>query len=446
MVWRQLVLGCRQLHDHLALPLLPITQELGLRGIPLDIPKRDALIRTVTERIRTLDAELWLAGITAPNSPPKLAAALLAKGVPLSKHTKGGKQLKTDLDVLRRIDYHYNTCRPDTPTYPFLGPLIERKKLEKARSNLEAYKPCRDGLIRTSLKSYGTKTTRFSSSSLGDYCHICNVWEEHGTNLQNIPRDADDIGLNVKECFVAHPGWRLGELDYSALELRVNAYRISSELLIGRLEDRSIDLHTVHAEKWYGAPITKDKRHTAKTEFYSIRGGGGEQAVQIGCAKQGVFLEQNTINEHMRAIFSDYPEMPAWIIRSDRELQRMRDTPGELCLVRNAFGWPRILLGGSPLKEALATEISGTAAGIINFALLRLAAQHPEESRYVCLQIHDSLLVHVPEAQFDNAMRVVREEMEREVWFGEGWGERFVAFPVEMKAGTCWGNMEAYTC
>lgn len=447
-------LNCRHIHDYLALPLLPIVQEIGLRGLPIDLAAQDALRANLAERIGLVDLRLGGYGFTQLNSDRQLGNQLRALGVPLTQMTPGGSQYQVDAEILGKKNWEHNTRHPDKPAkFPFLPDLIARSRLAKALENLNSLGVCNDGLLRTALKSCHTRTARYASSGFGrknkpGYCPVCQTWGEHGTNLQNISRGCSLCGsaasgcscpgggVHIKSVFTAWPGWRLGEWDYAALELRIMAYRIRSTKLVSRLENGD-DLHTIHANLMFpGLEITKRRRTLAKNLIYAIRGAGGNKAVQSVLAKQGEYIETSEIEGWRRAIFAEYPEIPAWIEETSTMLGVQRNA-GERRVIRNGFGRPRVLLGYEPLKEALANEISATGADIMNFVALRLAYEQPEIMNRVAMQIHDSFIVHAPEAEFDTVMSALKREMERTVLH---W-DQAVTYPVEAKAGDRWSHL-----
>lgn len=428
-------LNCRQLHDHLMLPLIPIVQAVGMRGIPLDSTKRELFLNELFAKRQGLDAQLARFGVTEPGKRRQLGYQLAKLGVPL-KTTEGGDQYKTDLNVFGKLHHDYNGPAPEgEEPFPFLPLLIQRARVEKGIGNIASLRSCDDGMLRTQLRvagerkdtGEGTRTGRYSSKGWGRkkqraYCPSCRRWVEdgHGANLQNISRGTEEawLGFKIKELFHPAPGWRLGELDYSALELWLNAYCIGCTKLIERLADPSRDMHSEHATIMFERTITKaDKkeRTLAKSFIYALRGGGGDMAIQIALAKQDVHIDLDVIAQWRAKLFAEYPEMPQWIERTDLALAA-QIRRGELRLIRNAFGRPRVLLGHQPLKEALATIISGTAADGMSFVLTRLAQYHPEAYKYVAMQIHDSYIVHAPAEKFDYVMRTVYEEMIRPWW------------------------------
>lgn len=431
-------LDCLQLHDNLALPLVPIVQGIGLRGMPFSTRRRDELITEVEARLRVHETNLAMAGIEHLSSPKQLSAQLERKGLPLTKMTDKQSQFKTDLDVLRRIHHQFNESR-STPTFPWLPWLIEWKKLDKARANLLSLVPCNDGFIRTSLRT-DTRTARYRSSAFRKskakgWCPHCEEFGYCGANLQNLAADDEQTGVAIKSVFVPRPGWSLFEIDMKLFEIIIMAYRSDCQLLLDRMLDESLDLHTIHAQILYpDVEITKQRRTSAKNFFYAWRGRGGEVAIQIALAKRGFFVDQATIRQHMMRMDMEYPEVPAWNIWVDEELRRQERTMGEYRLVRNAFGRPRTLLGADPLKEALADEISATAADIMNFALIRLAKESPEFIPWICMQIHDSVVGHCPTPMMPTVARRIKEELESPVWLPPGWGNRIVSFPSDAKS------------
>jgi DNA polymerase I-like protein with 3'-5' exonuclease and polymerase domains len=443
-------LGCRAIHDTIALPLIPIVQEVGYRGMPIDTTLRDDMIFDLDLRKGAVGQRLREAGVTTMNSPQKLGWQLKDLGVPLVETTEGG-QFRTDLETIGKMNWKLNTLpakKGGESQFPFLSLIKEYRRLEKASKNLASLIPCDDGLLRTRMQAIGTVTARYASAGFGTkdkpgWCNICKTWGAHGTNLQNIPKDNKELGVNVKDVFHASPGWLLGELDYRAYELVIQAHRIKSEKMISRLETPGADPHSLHAKLMYpdfagkGTPSGDRQRGTMKNVIYGKRGGGGNRALQSALAKKDEFFELPEIEEFRVVLDAEYPEEPEWITWTGHMLENQL-LNGERRVIYNAFGRPRVLMGREPLKAALATEISGTGAEIMNCVFLRMAIYHPEEFKYICLQIHDSILVHAPKAIFWHVVEVVKAEMERAVWM---WGE-FVTFGVDVKFGERWTGMK----
>ena len=81
----------------------------------------------------------------------------------------------------------------------------------------------------------------------------------NNVNMQNIPRNKD-----VKNIFVATPGYRLVQLDYSQAELRVLGVLSRDPFLIQSYVDGK-DLHANVARKIFGENFTSEQRTQCKT-------------------------------------------------------------------------------------------------------------------------------------------------------------------------------------
>lgn len=77
--------------------------------------------------------------------------------------------------------------------------------------------------------------------------------------MQNIPR----MKL-IKNLFIAPPGYKLVQFDYSQAELRVLAYLSQDEYLRDSYREGK-DLHDAMAHKIFGENFTKEQRVAAKT-------------------------------------------------------------------------------------------------------------------------------------------------------------------------------------
>src|SRR5262245_50814989 len=65
-------------------------------------------------------------------------------------------------------------------------------------------------------------------------------------------------------------------------------------------------------------------------------------------------------------------------------------------------------------REAINAPIQGTAADLVKMAMIRVSERLKREglSAKMILQVHDELLLEVPEAEVESTTQVVRAEME----------------------------------
>ena len=79
------------------------------------------------------------------------------------------------------------------------------------------------------------------------------------------------------------------------------------------------------------------------------------------------------------------------------------------------------------------TPIQGTGADILKLAMIEVdkALKEKNLKSQMILQVHDELIVEVPEQQADLAAQILKEEMEHVVQFA-------VPLTVEVKKGKSW--------
>lgn len=166
----------------------------------------------------------------------------------------GSRISSTDKEALAQLEEVY-------PDIPFIQAIT---KLRKYNKYMDTYVQgiqevvCKDGRVRCEFKLHGTETGRLSCSE---------------PNMQNIPRDK-----MIKNLFVAAPGWRLVQLDYSQAELRVLAYLSQDEYLKDTYKEGK-DLHDAMALKIFGEGFTKENRVAAKTVNFGIPYGRGPSTI-----------------------------------------------------------------------------------------------------------------------------------------------------------------------
>ncbi|MBI3832489.1 MAG: hypothetical protein HY291_23395 [Planctomycetes bacterium] len=162
--------------------------------------------------------------------------------------------------------------------------------------------------------------------------------ERTGLNLQNLPRDGD-----VRNCFVASPGYLLFACDYSTIELVTLAQHTLRKFGWSRMAEaikRNADLHCVYAARRLGLPIEHlpswDKktllpllgpngeklRDNAKPANFGYPGGlGAESFVDFARTAYGVELTVEQAKEEKDRWLEAWPEMKLHLASDD--LQRL---------------------------------------------------------------------------------------------------------------------------
>jgi len=292
-------------------------------------------------------------------------------------------------------------------------------------------------------------------------------------NMQNLPRASDDVLTSmVRNLIVAADGCCLLERDYSGIEavlvgyfagsadymrlsrLGIHAYMASH--VLGRPADlkwSDADLRAYFKEiKNAPDQATKDIYTGCKRAVHLSGYGGTPKKMHI--AEPDVFKTMKDA-ERLQGIYFDLcPYVKKW--QWSTQLQAERDG-----FLRNPFGyvhrfyhifsykkeageWKR--KQGEDANKALAFLPQSTAAGIIKEAMLRLFFTHFEAAgRYLRLQVHDSLVLEVPQSEADRIDQVLKTEMERPVpelrlptSYGIG---DYLSIKTDLKSGPRWGQM-----
>lgn len=320
------------------------------------------------------------------NSPQQLARYLYdGLGLKCPRKTKSGGR-STDRATLELL--------PETPEMVML---LKHRRLKKAltgylRPLLERIG--HDGRVHPTFWSVGTVTGRFSCS---------------GPNLQTIPR-ADTL-KGVRDVFIAEDGFELWEYDLQAAEKRVLAGMSGEQLIIDVLE-QGLDVHSMLAERVFGPDFTGLQRRSAKNIGYGFDYGlsspttaakyiGGDNAVELASI---------TLAE-LRAM---YPAVVALMKRTERRFKK------ELFLPIHDTAWPgRFRRLATPAKvkplsfTGLNAQIQGGIGELMKDVMLEVEEPLAFWGASICLQVHDSLVIELPEGTGPYVHGVLNGALER---------------------------------
>lgn len=388
--------GLTNLYETIELPLTENLAEMEFNGITIDQAMLDEVTDEMKKKVSALEQQAWdQAGEEFNlNSPKQLGVLLFEKlGLPIIKKTKTG--YSTDVSVLEALQGEH----------PIIETLIAYRQLSKLLSTyLLGLHPLinpNTGHIHTHFNQMATVTGRLSSTE---------------PNLQNIPTRTE-VGKRMREMFVPGKGYDLlMSCDYSQVELRVMASIAKDELLLDSFRHGQ-DVHARTASEIFGVPldqVTHYMRSKAKTVNFGIIYGISD----FGLAKQ-LGVSRSEAAQYIESYFARYTGVKAYM---EREKQKARD----LGYVETLFGRRRYLPDikarnfnrrSFAERTAINTPIQGTAADIIKIAMLKVAKKLKEagvKSR-VLLQVHDELVLEVPNEEKDQVAEIVKTTMEQAV-------------------------------
>ena len=372
-----------ELMKALELPLIPVLADMERAGVKLDAEALAGFLEEVQKDLDRITEDIYreAQGPFNIRSAQQLGDVLFNRlKLPVSGKTRGG-QASTSQDVLEKLSGHH----------PVVDALLEFRKLEKLRSTYLEPLPRLmgdDGRIRTTFNQLATATGRLSSSN---------------PNLQNIPvRGA--LERRMRACFTAPEGKKLISADYSQIELRVLAHLSRDETLLAAFREGA-DIHARTASLLFDAPpseITPDQRRNAKTINFGLIYGMGPQKLaqelKIPLSEAKTFMARYFERlQGLKHFYENVEEMAREQGYVTTLAGRRRPLPDIQAESQQARSLAR--------RQAINTLIQGSAADIIKLAML--AVHGDEELRALdarlLLQVHDELLLEVPEAAAQRA-------------------------------------------
>jgi DNA polymerase-1 len=288
--------------------------------------------------------------------------------------------------------------------HPVVELILEHRQLAKLKGTyvdaLPALVNQRTGRVHTSFNQTGSVTGRFSSSN---------------PNLQNIPIRTEQ-GRQVRRAFVAESGSVLLAVDYSQVELRVLAH-ISGDPAMLAAFARGEDIHASTAAAIYGVPlneVTSDQRRVAKMTNFAISYG----VTGFGLADR-TGLAPEEAEAFIQTYFRTYPQIKEYV-EGTRQQAREKGYVETLLGRRRYF--PELgtrsrvhhNVRQAAYRMAINAPIQGSAADILKVAMNRLwrELRARQLGARMILQVHDELVLEVPEEELDEAAALTIETME----------------------------------
>lgn len=276
--------------------------------------------------------------------------------------------------------------------------------------------------VHTSYNQAGTVTGRIASSD---------------PNLQNIPIRTD-LGRRVRRAFIAAPGHLLLGVDYSQVELRIVAHIAKDEGMLRAFRNNE-DIHVTTAAAILGIPadkVTDEQRRNAKAVnfglIYGMSAFGLTRSSDLTLAEAENFV---------KAYFEKFPGVRAYIDNTKKQAAQLGYI--ETLLGRRRY-FPGLKEGTNYVlksrleRESINSPIQGTAADIMKLAMLRVdaALTASKLNGHMLLQVHDELVIEVPEDEVEKTAKLVSAEMAAAYQLD-------VPLQTEVKAGKNWGEMKA---
>ncbi|MDX6477570.1 MAG: polymerase, partial [Gaiellaceae bacterium] len=382
--------GSLDLYRTIELPLTAVLASMEDAGVKIDEYRMGEITARLADRVEELEAKAFeLAGEEFMIGSTQQVARILFEKLELTPGRKGKTGYSTDTRVLRSI-------REEHPIVEVVEEWREYSKL--LNTYLEPLPELigEDGRLHTHINQTVASTGRLSTTN---------------PNLQAIPIRTE-LGREIRSAFVAETGTKLLSADYSQIELRILAH-VSGEPKLREAFERGDDIHTATASEVLGvdpAALTKNQRAVAKMINFGIIYG-----ISAFGLSENLEIPKEEAQTYIDAYLARFPLVQDFIQRTIEQAKRDGYVTSLLGRRRPV---PEIRAGNRQtrsLGERLAVNfvMQGSNADIIKVAMARIHARLREEGRgaRLVLQVHDELLLEVPETEVSAVRELVRGEM-----------------------------------
>jgi DNA polymerase-1 len=382
--------GALDLYERVELPLTGVLAAMESAGVCIDTYRMGEITARLVDRVEELESTAYeLAGEEFILGSTQQVARILFEKLELTPGRKGKTGYSTDTRVLRSIKHEH----------PIVEVIEEWRELTKLVNTYLGPLPALlgpDGRLHTTINQTVASTGRLSTTN---------------PNLQSIPIRTE-LGREIRSAFVAGEGTRLLSADYSQVELRILAH-VSGEPVLRAAFERGEDIHRATAAEVLrkdAASLTKDERDRAKAVNFGIIYG-----ISSFGLSENLEISREEAQAYIDTYLARFPHVQDFIQRTIEQstrdgyatslLGRRRPVPEIRASNRQTRG----------LGERIAVNfvMQGTAADIIKVAMIRIHERLRREGRAsrLVLQVHDELLLEVPEVETSAVKELVREEM-----------------------------------
>jgi len=383
--------GMEPLYRQIELPLAPVLAAMEEAGVKIDEYRMGEITARLRERVEELEARAHeLAGEAFMLGSTQQVSRILFEKLSLTPGRKGKTGYSTDTRVLRSIRGEHE----------IIGVLEEWREYSKLLNTylgpLPALISDTDKRLHTTFNQHVAATGRLSTSN---------------PNLQAIPIRTE-LGREIRSAFVAESGHKLLSADYSQIELRILAH-VSGEPKLREAFARGEDIHTATAAEVLGkdpATLTTGERSVAKMINFGIVYG-----ISAFGLSENLEIPREEAQQYIDAYLARFPHVQDFIRRTIEQAERDGFATSLLGRRRPVQELRASNRQTRSLGERLAVNfvMQGSNADIIKVAMVRIHDRLREEGRSarLVLQVHDELLLEVPDAELSAVRDLVRDEM-----------------------------------
>jgi DNA polymerase-1 len=382
--------GSEHLYREVELPLVRVLAAMEDAGVKIDTYRMGEITARLADRVEELEEKAYeLAGEEFMIGSTQQVARILFEKLDLTPGRKGKTGYSTDTRVLRGL-------RGEHEIVPVIEEWREYSKLLNTYLQPLPTLLGADGRLHTTFNQTVAATGRLSTTN---------------PNLQAIPIRTD-LGREIRSAFVAEDGYRLMSADYSQIELRILAH-VSGEPKLREAFEKGDDIHRATAAEVLGkdpAALTTAERSIAKMINFGIVYG-----ISAFGLSENLDIPRDEAQTYIDTYLARFPHVQDFIqrtIEQAREDGYVTSLLGRRRLVPEVRASNRQVRGQGE-RFAVNFVMQGSNADIIKVAMVRIHERLRAEGRSarLVLQIHDELLLEVPEPEVSKVRELVREEM-----------------------------------
>ncbi|MEK7626761.1 MAG: DNA polymerase [Patescibacteria group bacterium] len=418
--------GLENIFHKIEMPLVPVLAWMETWGISVNAGRLAALGKKMAEKIDLLTEKIHKAAGESfnINSSQQIAEIIFDKlkiKPAKNKKTPTGRRSTSEEVLLSLKDAH-----------PIIPEILEYRETFKIKSTyveplLQAKE--KDGRVRTNFIQTGAATGRLASEK---------------PNLQNVPQESS-WSKELREAFVASPGFTFASFDYAQLELRLLAHMTLEEGLLSAFENNQ-DIHSLTASRVLKIPfekITQSERRLGKTLNFGVVYGMGPRAFAQSAGVS--FLEARRFID---GYYREFPKIKKWQEKIKTEAKArgyVENLNGRRRYFWTGTSHPKVM--GEIERAAVNMPLQSLNADILkmamikSFELMKNRRWFGDKARLI-LTIHDELLFEVRDDILKETVPLFRDLMEG-IYPLSG---QALSLPlkVEAKTGKNWGDLQKY--
>ena len=291
----------------------------------------------------------------------------------------------------------------------------------------------------------------------------------------------ENFHIALRETFVASEGCVLLSADYSQVELRLMAHVSGDEELIAAFKSGD-DVFKQMAARWEECDISEvssEARNRAKTLCYGVLYGAGKATLG-----KNLGMDEAEAERHKTSLLSKYPRVREFhrIVEAECKQRGYIETLGGRRRNFPAIDSRNPNAVAAAIRTAVNTICQGSAADLINAAMLKIyrhfcddtaastsdnAGGHPDASGpsvdtmpqrraparssvaasarkgvvRIVNQVHDELMLELPEHMLEEVAGIVKCAMETA---DSGMAPLLVPLKVNLKFGKNWASLQEY--